>query len=491
MQQIIPVDPFDYVVIGGTGDLALRKLFPALMLREEDGQLPLEARIIGAATGALSRQDFTALVKARAQQHLGKRFTSTCWEKFKERLDYQQICAGKQSCFDALRAKLDAKPDRIRVFYLSTAPHLYGQITQNLEQSGLNCPRCRIVLEKPIGHDHASFCAIDNQVRAHFSEPQIFRIDHYLGKETVQSLSALRFANILFEPLWNRHYIDHVQITTAETVGLGKRAGYYDNYGALRDMVQNHLLQLLCLAAMEPPSHLDQDSLRDEKLKVLRALRPITPESLHDDFVFGQYRAGSNDNALMPGYTEELGKESRTDTFVALKCFVENNRWAGVPFYLRTGKRMPQKRAEIVIRFRDIPHSVFDASITKGQLRANRLVLRLQPDEGVELELMTKDPGPGGMRLRSMPLDLSFEDAFNINYPDAYERLLLDVVRGNSSLFMRRDEVEAAWLWTAPLLEYMAQPDFRPAAYKAGSWGPEEAGWLMRRDKRRWREDQH
>ena len=488
MAKIIPVDPFDYIVFGGTGDLALRKLFPALYMREKDGQLPQGARIMGAATKELSDQEFAQKVHAHCIKHLGDKFDQQHWPRFAERLHYRKINATQPQDFAALKAFLDQQDRHIRVFYLSTAPDFYGAISQNLAQEGLNDQRSRIVLEKPIGKDLEGFCQIDDQVRAVFSEDQIYRIDHYLGKETVQNLTALRFANIFFESLWNRNYIDHVQITAAETVGLGERAGYYDGYGALRDMVQNHILQLLCLVAMEPPAKLNQDTLRDEKLKVLKALQPFSDVDVNKAAVFGQYIAGSVDNALVSSYSDELGAKSDTETFVALKCYVENSRWAGVPFYLRTGKRLPQKQSEIVIRFREMPHSVFDQS-TSEQIKANQLVIRLQPDEGVTLELMTKDPGPGGMRLRSVDLDLSFESAFDIDYPDAYERLLLDVVRGNSTLFMRRDEVVAAWQWIAPLLDHLNQPNFKPQAYSAGSWGPRDASWLMLRDERRWHED--
>jgi glucose-6-phosphate 1-dehydrogenase len=322
---------------------------------------------------------------------------------------------------------------------------------------------------------------VNDVIGSVFSEERVYRIDHYLGKEAVQNLMVLRFANGLFEPLWNAAHIDHVQITVAESLGVEGRAGYYDTAGALRDMVQNHLLQLLCLVAMEPPSRLNADAVRDEKLKVLRALKPLAPAG----WVRGQYRAGISAGAPVPGYLEDLGAGgSRTETFVALKAEVENWRWAGVPFYLRTGKRLAARLSEIVIAFRPVPHSVFDESA--GPVMPNRLVIRLQPDEGVELWLMIKDPGPGGMRLRQVPLDMSFSEAFGVRNPDAYERLVLDVIRGNQTLFMRRDEVEAAWAWIDPILEAWAQSNEAPKAYTAGTWGATASIALIERDGRTW-----
>jgi glucose-6-phosphate 1-dehydrogenase len=349
-------------------------------------------------------------------------------------------------------------------------------------------PACRVVLEKPIGRDLASARAINDEVGAVFAENQIFRIDHYLGKETVQNLMALRFANSLFEPLWNSANIDHIQITVAESIGVEDRGGYYDRAGALRDMVQNHILQLLCLVAMEPPTLLQADEVRDEKLKVLRALKPIEGEAVASKTVRGQYRAGAADGGIAKGYLEESGNEaSRTETFVAIKAEFENWRWAGVPFYLRTGKRMPVRTSEIVIQFRAIPHSIFSADA--GPIAANRLLVRLQPDEGVKLSLMAKDPGPGGMRLREAPLNLSFAETFRVRAPDAYERLLMDVVRGNPTLFMRRDEVETAWTWAETILSAWADRAEAPRPYAAGTWGPSAAIALIERDGRTWHED--
>lgn len=483
--KIIPVSPFDYVVFGGAGDLALRKLYPSLLRREADGQLPTDARIIGASRSAKADNEFRELVKQHCEENLGDSFPADVWETFAKRLSYCKIDATTEADYKKLKTTLDQHKDRVRVFYLAMSPALFGATAENLHAVGLHKNDSRIVLEKPVGRDLPTFREIDDQVGKFFSEEQIYRIDHYLGKETVQNLTALRFSNILFANVWNADNIDHIQITAAETVGLGERAGYYDKYGAMRDMVQNHLLQLLCLVAMEPPAKFDQDSLRDEKLKVLKALRRWKPENLND-VVFGQYAKGMMVQTPVPGYTDELGKDSHTETFVALKTYIDNWRWSGVPIYLRTGKRMEVKHSEIVIQFKQVPHSIFGDDM---RMAANRLVLRLQPDEGVSLELMTKDPGPGGMRLRQAGLDLSFQQEFDVDFPDAYERLLLDVVRGNSTLFMRRDEVEAAWSWIGPLLEHKENSNEAPKPYKAGSWGPKESGFLIYQEGNQWNED--
>ncbi|MGI9481960.1 MAG: glucose-6-phosphate dehydrogenase, partial [Hyphomicrobiales bacterium] len=351
----------------------------------------------------------------------------------------------------------------------------------------LICSQCRVVLEKPLGHDLASADEINNAVGEVFREDQIFRIDHYLGKETVQNLMALRFANMLFEPLWNSAHVDHVQITVAETIGVEGRAGYYDNAGALRDMVQNHLIQLLCLTAMEPPSEFQADSLRNEKLKVLEALEPINAGNVEALTVSGQYKAGAANGEAVQAYVDELANDnSRTETFVALKCTISNWRWAGVPFYMRTGKRLPERVSEIVVTFKDIPHSIFGADA--GSITSNRMIIRLQPDEGVKLFITIKDPGPGGMRLVEVPLDMSFAEAFGVRQPDAYERLIMDVVRGNLTLFMRRDEVEAAWHWIDPIREGWDEVKMAPQSYTAGAWGPTAAIALIERDGRTWHE---
>ena len=372
------------------------------------------------------------------------------------------------------------------MFYLACAPRLFGPISARAAANGLVNDASRVVLEKPIGHDLASARAINDEVGAVFTEEQIFRIDHYLGKETVQNLLVLRFANALLEPLWNAGHIDHVQISVAESIGTGGRADYYDGSGALRDMVQNHLLQLLCLVAMEPPATLEREAVRDEKLKVLQSLRPLEGAGALRQSVRGQYGAGLVDGEPVPGYLTELDRPSHTETFVALKAEVANWRWAGVPFYLRSGKRLATHASEIVVQFRQVPHSVFPGV---EPITPNRLVLRLQPDEGVRLHLVTKEPGPGGIRLHPAELNLSFAETFKSRVPDAYERLLMDVVQGRPSLFMRRDEVETAWAWIEPILRAWDEHGHAPKTYPAGTAGPAAATALIERDGRTWHEE--
>ncbi len=485
--QVIAVEPFDLVVFGATGDLAIRKLIPALYHRDQDGQLPIDATIIGVSRSHLSDEEFRGRARDAIMVHVAKiDLNEVAIARFLARLSYVPVDATGEAGWSELTEKL-AGSDRILICYLSTGPDLFVPICDKLGACGL-AAKARVVVEKPIGKSLESARAVNDAIGRHFPENRVYRIDHYLGKETVQNLMALRFANALFEPVWNAAHIDHVQITVAETLGVEGRAGYYDAAGALRDMVQNHILQLLCLVAMEPPPSLAADSVRDEKLKVLQALLPLTPDTVRQASVRGQYRAGASANGPVAGYLEELGNpNSTTETFVALRADIANWRWAGVPFYLRTGKRLPTRVSEIVVNFRPIPHSVFDKSA--GMVRNNRLVIRLQPDEGVKLWLMIKDPGPGGMRLRRVPLDMSFAETFAVRNPDAYERLLMDVVRGNQTLFMRRDEVEAAWKWVQPILDYWAGSDEAPRAYTAGTWGPTASVTLLARDGRTWNEE--
>ncbi len=486
--QIIPVDPFDYVVFGGTGDLAERKLLPALYQRQVAGHFTEPSRIIAASRAALSHDEYRDYAKTALQKYLGPdEFDESQFTRFAARLFYVAVDAKSEFGWADLKSLLDEGKDRVRAFYLAVGPAIFGDISERIHDYKLITKNTRIVVEKPIGRDLASAMELNSSIGKVFREEQIYRIDHYLGKETVQNLMALRFANALYEPLWNSAHIDHVQISVAESVGLESRAGYYDKAGALRDMVQNHILQLLCLVAMEPPSSMDPEAVRDEKLKVLRALKPIDPGNVERLTVRGQYRAGASDGGVVKGYLEELGDGiSNTETFVAIKAEIGNWRWAGVPFYLRTGKRLSSRMSEIVIAFKPIPHSIFDSSA--GRIEANQLVIRLQPDEGVKQWLMIKDPGPGGMRLRHVPLDMSFAEAFEVRNPDAYERLLLDVIRHNQTLFMRRDEVEAAWRWVDPILkawEITSQP---VQGYTSGTWGPSGAIALIERDGRTWNE---
>ncbi len=390
--------------------------------------------------------------------------------------------------WDRLKTLLEEGADKVRAFYLAVGPDLFTEICAGIGRRGLVTPETRVVIEKPVGKNLASAEKVNEEVGMVFAERQVFRIDHYLGKETVQNLMVLRFGNVLYEPLWNSAHIDHVQITVGETIGVGTRGGYYDTSGALRDMVQNHMLQLLCLVAMEPPDSFDANAVRDEKLKVLKALKPIAGDDADIVTVRGQYRAGAANGNAVPGYLEEIAKEkSNTETFVALKAEISNWRWAGVPFYLRTGKRLPVRMSEIVVAFKPIPHSIFPKDA--GAVHPNRLVLRLQPDEGVKQWIMIKDPGPGGMRVRHVPLDMSFAAAFHARNPDAYERLLLDVIRGNQTLFMRRDEVEAAWRWIDPIRDAWETSATAPKPYVAGSWGPSAAIALIERDGRTWHEE--
>jgi len=485
--RVIEVEEFDLVVFGASGDLAHRKLMPALYHRDADGQVPHDARIVCSARRDYTDEEFRDYAKKALQEHV-KDLEDGPLELFLNRLRYVKTDAASGEGFKDLKVILEERPDVTRAFYLAVGPDLFGTICEHLGEIGVVNEHSRVVMEKPIGKDGASAKVLNDTVGAVFSEDQIFRIDHYLGKETVQNLMALRFANALFEPLWNAAHIDHVQITVAESLGVGGRAGYYDTAGALRDMVQNHILQLLCLVAMEPPESMNADSVRDEKLKVLKALAPITEQNAQKLTVRGQYRAGASAGGAVPGYLDELGHgDSHTETFVALKAEIANWRWAGVPFYLRTGKRLAGRVSEIVVQFQPIPHSIFDEEA--GTITANRLIIRLQPDEGVQMQIMIKDPGPGGMRLRQVPLDMSFAEAFKVRNPDAYERLIMDVIRGNQTLFMRRDEVDAAWAWIDPIQAAWAALKDAPKGYTAGTWGPSASIALVERDGRTWAED--
>ena len=400
-------------------------------------------------------------------------------DAFLARLGYVQVDATGTDGWEELSRRITE--DRVRAFYFSVGPSLFGDLAERLHQYGMASGQSRIVVEKPFGHDLGTAKALNAVLAQHFDETQIYRIDHYLGKETVQNLMAVRFGNVLFEPLWNAQYVDHIQITVAETVGVAGRGGYYDRSGAIRDMVQNHMMQLLCLIAMEPPYHFDPDAVRDEKLKVIRALEPVEPSEI----VRGQYQAQGKDG----GYVDDAeNPDSRTESYVAMKVRISNWRWQGTPFYLRTGKKLRARTSEIAITFKEPPHSIFDET---GAPKANALVIRLQPNEGMNLKVMIKEPGPGGMRLVQVPLDMSFAEALGpegAEMPDAYERLIMDVIRGNQTLFMRGDEVEAAWAWTDPIIAAWEDSKRRPEPYDAGSSGPEEALRLMHRDNRRWRE---
>ncbi|MEO0450287.1 MAG: glucose-6-phosphate dehydrogenase [Pseudomonadota bacterium] len=484
MAEFIPVGSFDIVIFGGTGDLARRKLLPALYHRWADGQIPEDSRIIGVSRSELDDEAFRAFAFEACEAATPDSLDKSAWKKFEKHLHYIAMDATQADAdWSALKDKIKLSDDRPLVLYLAVTPKIYVPICQALGKAELNTSSARVVLEKPIGTDLKSAHAINAGVGAVFREECIYRIDHYLGKETVQNLMVLRFANSLFEPLWNRTAIDHIQITVAEHYGVGDRAGYYDGSGALRDMVQNHLLQLLCLIAMEPPNSINGDAIRTEKIKVLEALRPISAEKAKRNTVRAQYGKGAVNGEAVPGYLEELGQDSGTETFVAVKAAIDNWRWARVPFYLRTGKRMKDRHSEIVVQFRETPHSMFGNVGTQS----NRLVINVQPDEGVRLYLQIKEPGPGGLRIKSLPLNLAYADNFLLRYPDAYERLLMDVVRGNLSLFMRREEVEAAWRWVDGLLEAWDAAEVPMESYQAGlEDGPVEARLMLRRDDRDW-----
>jgi len=469
------------LLFGATGDLAQRMLLPSLCALHKDGLLDPELQIFGTARSAMSDAEFRNFAREAVEKFLPANRRGGMAD-FLNRLHYQTLDVTKPEGFAELARRIGGRNERVAIF-LSTAPGLFEPTIRGLESAGLANGGARIGLEKPLGLDLASSREINDAVASAFPESRIFRIDHYLGKETVQNLLALRFANVMFEPLWNAQHIDHVQITVAETVGLEKRADFYDGTGALRDMVQNHMLQLLSLVAMEPPTHFDAGAVRDEKVKVLRALRPIGA----GESVTGQYRGGAVQGQIVPGYDEELGRDSQTETFVALKAHVDNWRWKGVPFYLRTGKRLHERVTEIVVQFRCIPHSIF----TSARAKPNRLVIGIQPEENITLSLMAKVPGLDreGIALREVPLDIRMADAFSGKERRiAYERLLLDLIDMDQTLFVRRDEVEAQWAWVDAIRAQWAKEGLEPKPYNAGSWGPSAAIALAERDGVSWHE---
>ncbi|RKF21052.1 glucose-6-phosphate dehydrogenase [Altericroceibacterium spongiae] len=469
------------LLFGATGDLSQRMLLPSLCALDADGLLAPDLRIIGTARSELSDLDFRNFAREALEKYLPADRRSGLAD-FLNRLSFQPLDATDMAGYTALAEKVGTPQHGLAIF-LSTAPSLFEPTIKGLQQGGLAGENVRIGLEKPLGVDLGSSCEINDAVAAAFPETRTFRIDHYLGKETVQNLLALRFANILFEPLWNGNYIDHVQITVAETVGLESRIDFYDDAGALRDMVQNHMLQLLALVAMEPPTSFAASGVRDEKVKVLRALRDISA----NETVTGQYRGGAVNSQIVPGYDDELGRNSSTETFVALKAHVDNWRWRGVPFYLRTGKRLFRRKTEIVVQFREVPHSIFAGARSVP----NKLVIGIQPEENISLNLMAKVPGLDreGLTLRSVPLDIAMPDAFiGAHRRIAYERLLLDLIEGDQTLFVRRDEVEAQWSWIDRIRDTWNKEGQTPKEYSAGSWGPSAAIALAERDGVSWHE---
>ena len=461
----IAVPDFDLVVLGAAGDLARRKIFPALWDLHQDGWLPEGGRVFAAARKF--PPDFPAQLRRDCNAEQNPE-----WKNFADAIvlaDGVNVSAD----LSPLAKMLGPMESRARVFYAALPPALFAPLAESLFAAGLAEAPARIVLEKPIGRDLESYRAINAAVARRFAESQIFRIDHYLGKETVQNLLVTRFANLVWEPLWNRAHIDHIQISAAESAGTEGRAGYYESSGALRDMAQNHLLQLLCLAAMEPPRSLDPDAVRDEKVKVLHSMRPLAA----DDFVVGQYAAGAVDGKPAAAYrTDANSPDSKTETFAALRVHMDNWRWAGVPFYLRTGKRMAARATVALVQFRRPPVDYFG-----GETAPNRIVIRLQPNEGVELQTLSKRPGPGGISLRPTTLNLNYADSLG-KLPDAYERLILDALRGIRTLYMRNDEIEAAWKWLSPALDSGREPEM----YPAGSWGPDAAQILLAKEGRQW-----
>ncbi len=485
---MIPDKVSTLLLFGATGDLARRMLLPSLYGLHVDGLLSEEFRIICTARSDLDDEQYRASAVEALKDHLPANFYDPrAALQFSRRLSYVSLDATRPEGFKKLAEKVD--PDAGLAIFLSTAPSLFKPTIDGLESVGLCGPRVRLALEKPLGKDLASSREINDAVATAFPEDRTFRIDHYLGKETVQNLLALRFANSTFEPLWNSSHIDHVQITVAETVGLEGRADYYDGAGALRDMVQNHMLQLLALVAMEPPADFDATAVRDEKVKVLRSLRRLGAEDVANHVVTGQYGNGAVNGQPVKAYAEELGKESGTETFIALKAHVENWRWAGVPFYLRTGKRMGARRTEIFIQFKCVPHSIFASRGARTQ--ANKLVISIQPEENIRLLVMAKTPGLDreGIRLREVPLDVGLADAFaDHRRRIAYERLLLDLIDGDPTLFVRRDEVEAQWQWIDQVRAAWSEAGMTPKKYGAGSWGPSAAIALTERDGVHWHE---
>lgn len=478
---------FDLVLFGGTGDLSMRKLLPSLYQLYRTTPFSPGTKIIAVGRSVMSKESFLYKVEDKLKQHLPEASWDTVsWQQFSKHLHCVAIQADKTESFRNLMPLLE-NDERPRVFYLSTHSSLYTPIASSLGALGIITANSRVVLEKPIGRDLNTAKGISGQMSNYFTESQIYRIDHYLGKETVQNLLVLRFANPLFESLWNHHYIDHIQITISESIGVEGRGEFYEETGALRDIVQNHLLQLLCILAMEPPPNTEPDRIRDEKLKVLYALQPLQGDDISKHVVRGQYAAGSVDGKSCSAYTEENGvsENSNIETFVAMKVMIDNMRWSGVPFYLRTGKRLPNRSCEIVVQFKEIPHWIFDTP--RGQLMSNQLVITLQPDESITLRLCGKRLG-SGIDVRTIDLNLNPKSRGNQRSADAYERLLLDVVKGDQTLFLRQDELEQAWCWIDPILADWESSSSPPEMYSAGSWGPAGSTLLLAKDGRLWHE---
>ncbi|MEW6982969.1 glucose-6-phosphate dehydrogenase [Colwelliaceae bacterium 6471] len=487
MKKIDSQSPSEIIIFGVLGDLSRRKLLPALYQLDCAGLLNAESRIVGVARQEHELKEFAEIVEESLRTFISEELNKEVLQRFIARLVYQTLDFKAVASYKHLATTLTNGHEK-RIYYFSTPPAIYGDICDGLHEANLIAPQDQVIMEKPIGHCLASSKVINDQVSRYFNEEQIYRIDHYLGKETVLNLLVLRFANSLFTTNWDRNCIDHVQITVAESVGIEGRWGFYDDAGQMRDMVQNHLLQILSLLAMEPPADLSASSIRAEKLKAIKALTPITRQNIKDKTVRGQYGDGYLNGVPVPGYLNEEGanENSNTESFVAIKAEIDNWRWSGVPFYLRTGKRMPTKHSEIVVHFKEQPHNIFKESYS--QLPANKLTIRLQPDEGVELQMMNKIPGIASqMLIQENKLDLSFSDTYdNARVVDAYERLMLEIVNGNQSLFVSRDEVEAAWSWVDGIIDAWQSTNEKPKPYPAGSWGPVSSISLIARDDRQW-----
>ena len=478
------LNTFDLYLFGGTGDLSNRKLIPAMFRQETLGNIDDTSQVIGIGSRDLSAEEYISMVNESLNKYyIDFEQQKDAWLKFAKRLQYIKLDINSNEDWKNINNVSDSVAV---VYYLATPPNLYKKISSALNDNNLIKDNCRIVVEKPIGSDLETAEDINNSLSQGFKENQIYRIDHYLGKEAVQNLLALRFANTIFEKSWSSSAIDHIQITVAEDLGVEDRGGYYDETGALRDMVQNHLLQILCLIAMEPPVSIQSESVRDEKLKVLKSLAPFTSDNIAVNSVRAQYLEGISKGEAACAYLDEEGVDSKnqTETFVALKLEINNWRWSGVPFYLRTGKRMQSKSSEIVVRYKTVPHNIF----SKGaHLEPGQLVLRIHPDEGIDLKLNTKRPGVSGYDLENLPLDLNLNEYHEIGHQDCYERLLLDVIKGNPSLFVRRDEIEASWKWIDNIINLWKSEDVPMEEYISGGWGPSNADLLIKRDFRAWK----
>ena len=475
-------------IFGGTGDLAQRKLLPALYRHFTAERLSPQIKIYGIGSSSLDILSYQQEVKNKLSINLESiEYEESTVQKFIEVISYIKIDFNIDNDFESLK-KITSNKDR-NLFYLAVTPAFYKVIADNLDKQSVIGPHSSIIVEKPIGNDLQSSIDINESLALYFNENQIFRIDHYLGKEAVQNLLALRFGNILFEKIWSNVAVDHVQITVAETLGLEKRGSYYDQTGAIKDMLQNHLLQILCLVAMEPPTNINSESIRDEKLKVLRSLRPLKTNETDDHLVIGQYKDGAINANPITSYIDESGvkQKSKTETFVALKLWIDNWRWSGVPFFLRTGKRMAEKRSEIVIQFKSVPHNIFDSN---SKQKDNQLIIRLQPEESIKLKIMIKKPSASGFHLQELPLDLLFDDYYEDDHLDAYERLLMDIIENKPSLFMRRDEVEEAWRFTDQLVDSISESETTLSKYNAGSWGPSSSDLLIANQNAKWNNEE-